>query len=301
MALPAKIYRYPLPIGNLKYLTSYLSRRHVVLLARKKGLSPNLDQEDNISLAQHRKIRQYAAAAGFWFDTDFSQHIEDFSVVRIYKNAPVLFKLINRLERSFQVIMQADPLSSKQKPGKMILATAYDYAARLPAIIQKASYFLTSWEVWTVNPDSKLLTSQVGYNRGLANRKENSVSYNLEFRLDLDVLLHEVIHLKHRDWNERITHEAAALVAPDCPALLARAAGLKAKLDREFYRTACDFARFDHKVGQILGINKSAGCPQLKPGGLAFPLNLEKRPLESPPGSRLDRNPALALASIPSP
>jgi hypothetical protein len=236
-------------------------------------MSPNIRQQDNISLEKHRKIMQYATAAGFEFDNFDGQHIEGYSVVRIYKEAPVLFQLINHLDKSFQVTMQTSPIKSYHRPAhKMIqLATSYSYGADFPSIVKKAAYFLTSWWVWTVPLDAKILSSRTGYNLGLGNQKERSVAFNLEFRFDLDLLLHEIIHLKHGEWNEKIIHEAAALVVQDAPNFLTKVADLKPKLDKEFKRIARDFTRFDHKVGKTLGINESAGWPKLTPG---FPLGL---------------------------
>lgn len=195
-------------------------------------------------------------AAGFVFDDFDKQHIEGYSVVRIYKEAPVLFKLINHIDKSFQVAMRPQPINCSHGPSHLLhILTSYSPSSSFPAIVKKASYFMTSWELWTVHPDSKTPTSQEGYNLGLSNLKENSLSLNVEFKFATDILIHEIVHLKHGDWNESIIHEAAAMVLQDCPYFLKKIEGLIPQ--PEFDRVVRDFARFDYKVGQILGINKN--------------------------------------------
>jgi hypothetical protein len=99
-----KIIRYVLPTDNLKFLCSYLSRQHAVLLAKERGIS--VDWQDHITIEKHQKIMKYAMAAGFVFDDFDKQHIEGYSVVRIYKEAPILFQLINHIDKSFEVAMR---------------------------------------------------------------------------------------------------------------------------------------------------------------------------------------------------
>jgi hypothetical protein len=250
------IKKYPLQINNLKFLCSYLSRQHAILLAKEKGIT--IDSQDHISIEQHRKIMKYAMAAGFVFDDFDKQHIEGYSVVRIYKEAPILFQLINHIDKSFQVALRPYSITYNHKPSWLIhYSTSYSSSSSFPAIVKKAFYFMTSWELWTVNPDLKKLASQEGYNLGLSNLKESSVSLNVEFKFNPETLIHEIAHLKHGDWNEEVVYEAAAVVLQDCSQLLEKIKGLKSKLNLEFNQIVRDFARFDHKVGQILGINKN--------------------------------------------
>lgn len=247
---------YPLQINNLKFLCSYLSRQHATLLAKEKGIIVETYQ-DHIPIEKHRKIMKYAMAAGFVFDGFDKQHFEGYSVVRIYKEAPILFQLINHIDKSFQVAMRPYPIECTDKPPNWVnLSTSYSYSASFPAIVKKASYFIASWEVWTVHPDSKMPASREGYNLGLSNLKESSVSINIEFKFDPGILIHEIVHLKH-DWNEEIIHEVTAMVLQDCPYFLKKIEGLKTKLNLEFNRIVRDFARFDYQVGQILEINET--------------------------------------------
>jgi len=252
MEMPKKITRHSLQINNLKFLCSYLSRQHAIQLAEEKGVTVKTC-ENLIPIEKHRKIMKYAAAAGFEFDGFDKQHIDGYSVVRIYKQAPYFFQLINHIDKSFKVVMQPQPIDCSNNNFHLHLKTIYDYSANFPAIVKKAFYFMTSWEFWTVHPDSKTPTSREGYNLGLSNLKNYSVSFNIEFGFDLKVLIHEIVHLKHGDWNEKIVHEATAMIAQDFSHLLKSIDRLKPKLISEVKRIAREFERFDYKVGQILG------------------------------------------------
>ncbi|MHB8156201.1 MAG: hypothetical protein ACYDEQ_02200 [Desulfocucumaceae bacterium] len=256
-----KIMKYPLQINNLKFLCSYLSTQHAILLAKEKGIIVDTYQ-DYISIDKHRKIMKYAAAAGFEFEDFNSQHIEGYSVVRIYKEAPILFQLINYMDKYFKVIVQ--PFKYNHEPFSLVhLSTLYSHSASFPAIIKRAYYFMTSWNLWTVDPRSKTLTSREGYNLGLSNLRDRTVSYNIEFQINLELLLHEIVHQKGSPWGEKVVREATALVAKDCTSFLKKVEGLTTNLNSEITRIARDFARFDYKVGQILGINETAKKPQI--------------------------------------
>lgn len=255
--MPLQIMKYTLQINNLQYLCSYLSRQHAIQLAKEKGIIDGTYQ-DYISIEKHQKIMKYATAAGFVFDDFDKQHIEGYSVVRIYKEAPILFQLINHIDKSFQVAIHPYSIKYNHKPSHLIhYSTSYSYSSSFPAIVKKAFYFMASWEFWTVHPDLKKLASREGYNLGLSNLKERSVSLNLEFVFDPGILIHEIVHAKHGDWDEKIVHEATDMVLKDCPLFTKTVEGLNPKLTLEFNRIVQDFARFDHKVGQILGINKN--------------------------------------------
>lgn len=257
--MPLQIMKYQLQINNLIFLCSYLSRQHAILIAKEKGINVDTHQ-DHISIDKHQKIFKYAMAAGFVFDDFDGQHIEGYSVVRIYKEAPILFKLLNHIDKSFQVICKQQP------DNKIHISTFYSPSADFPAIVKKAFYFMTSSKFCMV-PDSETLISREGYNLGLGNLKENTVSINLEFIFDLEVLIHEIVHLKHGNWNEQIVQEATDMVLRDCSYFLKNIESLKSKLEKEFNRIVGDFARFDCKVGQILGINKNrALSPAAGPG-----------------------------------
>jgi hypothetical protein len=265
--MPLQIMKYSLQINNLIYLCFYLSRQHAILLVKKKGITVDTYQ-DHISIEKHRKIMKYAMAAGFVFDDFDKQHIEDYSVVRVYKEAPVLYQLINHIDKSFQVAMRPQPINCNHGPSHLIhILTSYSPSSSFPAIVKKAFYFMTSPLIWTVNPDSKKFFVREGYNLGLGNLKESSVSLNLEFVFNSETLIHEIIHLKHSDWSEEIVSEAAAMVLKDCPLFTKKVEGLKPKLNLEFNRIVRDFMRFDFKVGQILEINKNqAQVRQVAPG-----------------------------------
>jgi hypothetical protein len=225
-----------------------------VLLAQERGNT--VDCEDYISLEKHRKIMNYAAAAGFEFDDFDNQHIDNYSVVRIYKNAPVLFRLINHLDKSFKVAMLPHAFDGNNN-HLIHVFTSYSPTASFPAVVKKASYFVTSRLIWKVDVETKKFIGMEGYNLGLGNLKETSVSVNLEFQFGAETLIHEVIHLKQGNWNEKIVHEATGMVLQDCRGSFKRIEDLKPKLTTELNRIIRDFARFDHKVGQILGIKET--------------------------------------------
>ncbi len=205
---------------------------------------------------------KYAIAAGFVFDNFDSQHIEGYSVVRVYKVAPALFQLINHIDKSFQVAMR--PCNGKAS-HLIHISTSYSHSASFPATVTEVYYYMTSWEVWRVDPDSKTPTSQVGYNLGLCNLKDRSVSYNIEFKFDLEILLHEIVHQKQGRWGEELVKKASAMVLQDCPHFLKNIEGLNSKLNLEFNRIVRDFARFDYKVGQILGIKEANALRSPRP------------------------------------
>ena len=110
--------------------------------------------------------------------------------------------------------MQPHKICNHKPSYSINISASYSYSASFPAIVKKACYFMASPQVWTVH-DSKP-TFREGYNLGLANCKTDSIAFNIEFDFGLDVMLHEILHLKYPDWNVKIVQESADLVARDC-------------------------------------------------------------------------------------
>lgn len=253
--------------SNIKTLASYFSKCDAVSCATKSRCKITSDSHDDLDISPEKiyKLATIGRDRGFGANSRLIRvnlRNESGHLVRgigfdfkFLKEAPYLYRIINHLDKSFNIIVD--------KNNK--LSAIYNYNAKFPGIIKKAHFFIGGNKKWYANIDSPILElkSSIGPTSGEANTKDLSVAISIEFPLKFETAIHEIIHLKWPENHlfteedvEELTEKVIKNLKPMLESLKPRELKkLTKKSKQEWVRISKEFESFDKEIGRVLSIH----------------------------------------------